>query len=276
MLQFPAIDPVAFRLGPLAVHWYGLAYLAGIAGGWWLLARRARAAAGGWRPEEVADLVFFAALGGVLGGRLGYVLFSNVAAYLRSPLELFAVWRGGMSFHGGVLGFVAALGYFAWRHRRPFFAVADFVVPVVPLGLLLGRIANFVNQELWGAPSAVPWAVVFTNPAAGGVPRHPSQLYEAALEGLVLFVVLNWLWRRRPPVGTVSAVFLLGYALCRFLVEFVREPDQQLGYLFGGWVTMGQLLSIPMAIAGVAILVTARRNPVHPPPASPDDAQHRR
>ena len=260
MISFPAIDPVAFTLGPLAVRWYGLSYLVGIGLGWWLLHRRCGRGAGrDWTPEQVSDLVFYAALGAVLGGRIGYVLFYNFREYLADPAELFAVWRGGMSFHGGTLGVIVALALYARRIGRPFLAVADFVLPVVPIGLGLGRIANFVNQELWGAPSNVPWAVLFTVPAAGGLPRHPSQLYEALLEGLLLFAILNLLYARRPRRGVIAGTFLLGYGVSRFAIEFVREPDAQLGYLWHGWLTMGQLLSVPMVIVGLAILLHSRR-----------------
>jgi phosphatidylglycerol---prolipoprotein diacylglyceryl transferase len=260
MLSFPAIDPIAFELGPLAVRWYGLSYLVGIGLAWWLLHRRGGGpTARDWTAEEVSDLVFYAAIGAVLGGRVGYVLFYNFHEYIANPLELFAVWRGGMSFHGGSLGVVIALALFARRTRRRFLAVSDFVIPAVPIGLFLGRIANFVNQELWGAPSELPWAVLFTHPAAGGAARHPSQLYEALLEGLLLFVILNWLQARRPVRGLVSATFLIGYGLCRFAVEFVREPDAHIGYLWQDWLTMGQVLSLPMVLAGIAILVFAPR-----------------
>ena len=258
MLQFPAIDPVAVRLGPLAIHWYGLAYLVGIGLGWLILNHRAGQSQGKWSRDEVADLVFYAALGGVLGGRLGYALFYNFAEYLREPAAILAVWRGGMSFHGGLLGFIGAMGLFARRRQRAFLEVTDFVIPVVPLGLFFGRIANFVNQELWGAPSTLPWAVVFTDPAAGGLARHPSQLYEAGLEGLLLFAILHWLWRLRLPRGTISGAFLLGYGVFRFGIEFIREPDQHLGFLYDHWLTMGHVLSAPMAIAGIAMLIWAR------------------
>lgn len=260
MLAFPAIDPVAFEIGPLAVRWYGLSYLAGIGLAWGLLQRRCGHGAGrAWTAEQVADLVFYAALGAVLGGRLGYVLFYGFQDYLRDPLELFRVWRGGMSFHGGTLGVIVALALYARRLGRPFLATTDFVLPAVPIGLFLGRLANFVNQELWGAPSDLPWAVLFSAPAAGGVPRHPSQIYEALLEGLLLFVLLNFLQAREPRRGTISGVFLLGYGACRFAVEFVREPDAHLGHLWH-WLTMGQLLSIPMIIAGIALIALSRRH----------------
>lgn len=258
MIPFPDIDPVAVQIGPVAVHWYGLAYIAGIGLAWIYLHRCAQRSDARWTGEHVADLVFYAALGAVLGGRFGYVLFYNVAEYLDSPLSVFAVWRGGMSFHGGVLGFVVALAWYARRHGRGFFEVSDFVVPAVPIGLGLGRVANFVNQELWGAPTSLPWGVVFTAPGAGGVPRHPSQLYEAALEGLCLFLLLHALSRRPHAAGTVSAWFLIGYATFRGLVELVREPDAHIGYLAGGWLTMGQALSVPMFAAGCVILMVER------------------
>ncbi len=262
MILFPAIDPIAFELGPFAVRWYGLSYVVGIGLAWWLLHRRCGRGAGrDWTPAQVSDLVFYAALGAVLGGRLGYVLFYNFGDYLANPAELLAVWRGGMSFHGGTLGVIVAMALFARRVGKPFLAVADFVLPAVPIGLFLGRLANFVNQELWGAPSDLPWAVLFTTPAAGGVPRHPSQIYEALLEGLLLFMVLNWLQSRAPRRGVIAASFLILYGLCRFAVEFVREPDAQLGYLWQGWLTMGQVLSTPMVLAGLAILLFATRAP---------------
>jgi len=258
MLQFPDINPVAVKIGPLAIHWYGLAYLIGIALGWWLLTQRAKDPESGWTAQQVSDLVFAVALGAVLGGRLGYALFYNFAEYLHSPLAILKVWRGGMSFHGGVLGFIIGAWWYARGERRGFWETVDFVVPVVPIGLFLGRIANFVNQELWGAPTSVPWAVVFTNPAAGFVPRHPSQLYEALLEGVLLFVILVWVRSRRPNTGVISATFLGGYAIFRMLVELVREPDQQLGYLHANWLTMGQVLSLPMLLASVVLLWRAR------------------
>ncbi len=265
MIQFPALDPVAFELGPLAVRWYGLSYLVGIGLAWALLHRRCGRGAGrDWTPEQVSDLVFYAALGAVLGGRIGYVLFYNFTDYLANPAELFAVWRGGMSFHGGTLGVVCAIALFARRVGKPFLAVADFILPAVPIGLFLGRLANFVNQELWGAPSSLPWAVLFTHPAAGNLPRHPSQIYEALLEGVLLFIVLNWLQARQPRRGVIAASFLIGYGLCRFAVEFVREPDAHLGYLWQGWLTMGQVLSTPMVLAGVVILFFALQTPRAP------------
>jgi len=256
MIQFPAIDPVAFTLGPVAVHWYGLAYIAGIGIGWWVLGRRA--ASRGWTPDAVADLVFYAALGAVLGGRIGYMVFYNFADFVAAPWSVLAVWRGGMSFHGGLLGMVVALTWFGRRRGRGFFACADFVVPVVPIGLGLGRVANFVNQELWGAPTTLPWGVLFTHPAAAGVARHPTQLYEALLEGVVLYVILAALDRRQRPAGHLLAWCLIFYAVFRIAVEFVREPDQHIGYLAWGWLTMGQVLSAPVLVAGLLILCLKR------------------
>ena len=257
MIPFPTIDPVAFKLGPVAVHWYGIAYIVGIGLGWWVLHRQAAADGCEWLREDVADVVFFAAIGGVLGGRIGYALFYNFADYLDNPLSIFAIWRGGMAFHGGVIGFVLALALFARRRARRFLTVTDFVIPVVPIGLFFGRIANFINQELWGAPTSLPWGVVFTHPASGGAARHPSQLYEALLEGLVLFVLLRFVASRTMRAGAVSATFLIAYGIMRVGIEFVREPDQHIGYLAWGWVTMGQVLSLPMILLGLLILIFA-------------------
>lgn len=259
MIPFPPIDPIAFTLGPLAVHWYGLSYIVGIGLGWGLLHDRATRSNGRWSADQVADLVFYAALGAVLGGRIGYILFYNLQSYLSQPLSILAVWRGGMSFHGGVVGLSLALGWFARGNQRSFFEVADYLVPAVPIGLGLGRLANFVNQELWGAPTVLPWGVLFTNPAALGLVRHPTQIYEALLEGVVLFVILNALARKPRPHGSLLAAFLIFYALLRFAVEFLREPDAHIGYLAWGWLTMGQLLSLPMIIAGALILVSVGR-----------------
>lgn len=257
MIEFPAIDPVAVQLGPVAIHWYGLSYVAGIGLAWWYLLRIADSRQS-WTRDDVGDVVFYAALGGVLGGRLGYMLFYNSDTLLADPLSLFTVWRGGMSFHGGVIGFVLAVWLFAHRRGRRFLAVSDFLVPAVPIGLGLGRVANFINQELWGAPSTLPWAVRFTHPGAGPLPRHPSQIYEALLEGVVLFALLNWLARGAPARGLLTGSFLALYGCFRCLVELVREPDEHIGYLAGGWLTMGQVLSAPMIVAGVWLVLAAR------------------
>ncbi len=248
----PDIDPVALRLGPLQVHWYGLMYLIGFILAWWLGTVRAKRGSGGWRPAEMSDLIFYCALGVILGGRLGYVLFYNLAHFARHPLEIFAIWSGGMSFHGGLLGVIVAMGLYARHTRRGFFEVADFVAPLCPLGLGAGRLGNFINHELWGRASDAPWAMVF--PGAGPSPRHPSQLYEFALEGVALFVIV-WLYSRKPrATGAVSGLFLLGYGMFRFAAEFAREPDAHLGFLALDWVTMGQILSVPMMLFGAWLL----------------------
>ncbi len=257
MIAYPKIDPIAVRLGPLKVHWYGLMYLFGFVA-FWLLGRiRARREDVVVRPEEVGDLLFYGMVGVILGGRLGYVLFYGLEAFVHDPLMVFRIWEGGMSFHGGLIG--ALVGGWLYQRRRGwgFLRTMDFVAPLIPPGLFFGRIGNFINGELWGKPTDLPWGMVF--PGAGPEPRHPSQLYEAFLEGVVLFAIL-WLFSSRPrPVGAVSGLFLVCYGLFRFLIEFVRQPDPQLGYLAFGWVTMGQILSLPMMLAGAALMVWAYR-----------------
>ena len=247
------IDPIALSLGPVAVRWYGLMYLLGFAGGALLGVYRAGRPGSGWKPAEVWDLLFYVALGVVIGGRMGYALFYQGGYYLSRPWEILYIWTGGMSFHGGLLGVLIAMALFARRHHRSFLNVADFAVPLMPLGLMAGRIGNFINHELWGRVTQLPWGVVF--PGAGPEPRHPSQLYEAFLEGLVLFVIL-WIYSSRPrKPGAVGGLFLAGYGLARFAVEFVREPDLHLGPVAFGWLTMGQLLSLPMIVIGVWLLI---------------------
>lgn len=262
MLVYPEIDPVAIQLGPLAVHWYGLMYLLGFVGGWWLGRVRAKRPDTPWSPGMVDDLVFFVALGVILGGRLGYVLFYAFGDFLANPLVLVRVWEGGMSFHGGLIGVAIALFWFSRVHRLAFFATADFVAPLVPLGLFFGRIGNFINGELWGRPSELPWAMVF--PHVDSQPRHPSQLYEAVLEGLVLFAIVWWFSSKPRPTASVAGLFLAGYGTFRFLVEFVREPDEHLGFIAFGWLTMGQLLSLPMILLGLALMVIAYRVAARP------------
>jgi len=259
MLQYPDIDPVAVQFGPVQIHWYGISYVVGIVIGWWLLNRRADVPDSGWNRDQVADLIFFAAVGVILGGRLGSVLFYNFPYYTQHPLDVFKIWQGGMSFHGGLIGVLIAMGLFARSRGKGFFAVSDFLAPVVPIGLGCGRIGNFINGELWGKPTDLPWAMIFPDPRAGGIPRHPSQLYEAFLEGLVLFIILWWFSAKPRPRMAVSGLFLLVYGVFRFGVEFVRMPDPQLGYLAWGWLTMGQVLSFPMVIAGAILLVLAYR-----------------
>ncbi len=258
----PDIDPVAISIGPLKVHWYGLMYLTGFAVGWILGVYRAGRPNSGWGREEVGDVLFYIALGVILGGRLGYVLFYNLGYFAQHPLKIFALWDGGMSFHGGLLGVIAAMWWYGRRTRRSFFQVADFVTPLTPLGLGAGRIGNFINQELWGRVTDVPWGMVFAR-TGGPAPRHPSQLYEFALEGVALFLILWFYSARSRPAGAVSGLFLICYGMFRFIVEFFRVPDAQLGYLALGWVTMGQLLSLPMVVAGIALFVWShRRRPV--------------
>ena len=269
MLVHPDFDPVAFALGPVKVHWYGLMYLIAFALGWWLGRVRARDAWRGWSRDDVGDVLFYVALGVVAGGRLGYMFFYDFDRLLADPLSLFMVWRGGMSFHGGLIGVIAAMWWFARSRSRGFFEVADFIAPLVPPGLAAGRLGNFINGRLWGSPSDLPWAMVFPDPVAGAVPRHPSQLYEALLEGIVLFAALWWFTRRPRPAMAASGVFLIGYGVARTLVEFVRTPDAHLGYLAFGWVTMGQVLTLPMIAAGVGLAVMAaarRESPAAAPP----------
>jgi phosphatidylglycerol---prolipoprotein diacylglyceryl transferase len=258
MLTYPAIDPVAIELGPLKIHWYGISYVVGILLAWQLM--RYRAAKFNMTHEHIADLVFYATIGIIVGGRLGSVLFYNLPYYLEHPLDIIMINRGGMSFHGGLLGVLAAIWFFARKTGKRFFNISDFLIPVVPVGLFFGRIANFVNGELWGAPSNLPWAMVFPAPSAGSIPRHPSQLYEALLEGVLLFIIL-WCYSAKPrPAMAVSGLFLLSYGLFRSLVEFVREPDTNIGYLAFNWVTMGQVLSLPMIIAGTILIYLSYRS----------------
>ena len=253
-LEFPNIDPVLISLGPLSIRWYGLMYLIGFAFALWLANRRADQADSGWRREQVSDLLFAGFLGVVIGGRIGYVVFYNFDLFLQDPLYLFKVWTGGMSFHGGLLGVISAMFWYAKKNGRTFFGVADFIAPLVPFGLGMGRLGNFMNGELWGRVTDVPWAMVF--PTGGPLPRHPSQLYEMALEGIVLFLILNWFIKKPRPLGAVSGLFLAGYGSFRFLVEYVREPDAHLG-LFGGFISMGQILSLPMVVGGILMMLWA-------------------
>ena len=261
LLPYPAINPVLVHLGPLAIRWYALAYIVGILAGW-VYARAIIANEkfwGGPAPMTLVDFddfVIWITLGIILGGRIGYVLFYNLPVFVAHPLQIFELWNGGMSFHGGFLGCTLAIVWFALRHKIPIFSLGDVTTAVTPIGLFLGRLANFINSELWGRTTDVPWAMIFPN--GGPFPRHPSQLYEATLEGIVLFVVLNVLIRlgalKRP--GVVTGSFALGYGLARVTCEFFREPDPQLGFLWGG-LTMGMLLCIPLMLAGIAILAYA-------------------
>lgn len=267
IMPFPDIDPIAFSIGPLAIHWYGLAYVVGIMLGWFYARRLAGndslwpANASPITKTQLDDFVVWAALGIVLGGRIGYILFYDMPAVIESPIRAIQIWNGGMSFHGGITGTALAMILFARKNNIPIWSLFDIVAGVVPIGLFFGRIANFINGELWGRLADVPWAVVF--PSGGPFARHPSQLYEAGLEGIVLLSVLALLiygFRALKSPGLISGVFVCGYALSRIFVEFFREPDAQLGYLLGtGWLTMGMVLSFPMILLGLWAIVRARR-----------------
>ena len=262
MLPYPQIDPVAIALGPLKIHWYGLMYLVGIGGAWWLASRRLERFDATWSKDKLSDLVFWVAMGVILGGRLGYVFFYDFAAYIAEPAKILRVWEGGMSFHGGLIGVMLATWWFGKRNGKSFFELMDFIAPLVPIGLGAGRIGNFINAELWGKAADVPWAMVFpTDPEQ--LARHPSQLYQFALEGVALFTIL-WFYSRKPrPTMAVSGMFAACYGVFRFIVEFVRVPDAQLGYLAWGWLTMGQILCLPMILGGIGLIAYAyKRQPV--------------
>ena len=280
-MHYPIIDNTIVSLGPLAIRWYGLSYLAGFALCWWLGRRRAaRLSAMGeaWTTEDVSDLVFYGAMGAVIGGRLGFVLFYGFDHFLSDPLWLFRMWEGGMSFHGGLLGVLAAFWWFARSSGRTFLQVGDFMAPLCPPGLGFGRIANFINTELPGRVTEVPWGLQYPcqyvyglNPLCvgqwEGVARHPSPLYQALTEGLLLFIVL-WFFTRKPRRrGATAGVFLAGYGLCRFTTEFFREPDAGIGFIAFEWLSMGQLLSTPMILIGAALVLWSRRQPLATGPA---------
>ncbi|MCC2596876.1 prolipoprotein diacylglyceryl transferase [Pusillimonas sp. MFBS29] len=261
MLQYPQIDPVALQIGPVSIHWYGLMYLLGFAQVWLLGRWRIKQGKTDLSLRDLEDLIFYCVMGVVVGGRLGYALFYKPSEYLANPLEIFFLWQGGMSFHGGLIGVIVVLLLFARKHQKSLLEVGDFIAPLIPLGLAAGRLGNFINGELWGRPSDLPWAMVF--PQSGdGLARHPSQLYEMGLEGFVLFAVVWWFARKPRATGQVSALFLMGYGTFRFLVEFTREPDQYLGLLTAG-LSMGQLLSLPMILIGAIIFVVAGKKSTH-------------
>jgi phosphatidylglycerol:prolipoprotein diacylglycerol transferase len=271
MLTYPDIDPVALSVGPLKVHWYGLMYLLAFSCVWALGRYRASRPGSGWDAQMVGDLVFFGIVGTILGGRLGYMIFYGFDRLIADPLSVLRIWEGGMSFHGGLVGVLTALWLFGRRRGLRFWEVADFLAPLVPPGLLAGRIGNFINGELWGRPTDLPWGMRVPCEKLGAYcrgllpgtewspPLHPSQLYEASLEGLALFLIL-WTFSGRPrPTMAVSGMFLLLYGVFRFLVEFIRMPDAHIGYLAFNWVTMGQVLTIPMILFGALLLVFAYR-----------------
>lgn len=252
MLTYPQFDPVIFRIGPLAVRWYGLMYLLGFGAAYFIIRHLARLRHLPLDKQQLSDLLFYGVLGVILGGRLGYTLFYNLPYYIEHPIKILAVWEGGMSFHGGLLGVVVAITVYCVKKGLPLLQVGDILVTAATIGLGLGRLGNFINGELWGRVTRVPWGMVF--PGAGPFPRHPSQLYEAVLEGPVLFIILYLLHRRKASVGVPFFAFFLGYGIFRFVLEFFRQPDAQLGFLWGG-ATMGQLLCLPMILAGTAGLI---------------------
>ncbi len=272
MLAYPSIDPVAIALGPVKIHWYGLMYLVAFGSAWALGKVQARRPHSPVQPSQIDDLVFYGALGAVLGGRIGSVLFYNWGSFVQDPLYLLRIWEGGMSFHGGFIGVLLAMEFARRKYGCGFWQLTDFIAPIVPLGLAAGRLGNFINAELWGAPGQVPWAMKLScerfppeyyTDYAGPLcfsPRHPTQLYEMLLEGFVLFAIL-WILARKPrPVMTISACFLLFYGLFRSAVEFIRLPDAHLGYLLGtDWLTRGIVLSLPMIIVGLVLLALAKR-----------------
>jgi len=253
MLQHPQFNPIALQLGPLSIHWYGLMYLLAFALVWVLGRRRIRQGIIPMTQRQLEDLLFYGVLGVIVGGRVGYALFYKLDDFLTRPWELLYLWQGGMSFHGGLIGVLLALYLAARKQGVSFFTISDSIAPLIPLGLAAGRLGNFINGELWGRPTDMPWAMIF--PQAGdGLARHPSQLYEMGLEGFALFAMLWWFSRQPHPAGQVSALFLAGYGVLRFLVEYTREPDRFLGVLSGG-MTMGQWLSLPMVLIGVLLIV---------------------
>ncbi|MCL4137716.1 UNVERIFIED_CONTAM: hypothetical protein GTU68_026441 [Idotea baltica] len=256
MLVHPNFDPVVVQLGPIAIHWYGLMYVFGFLGvylyGSYRIKKYSRLTTAGWTKDLISDLIFYGALGAVLGGRLGYVLFYKPAEYLVNPIDILMINQGGMSFHGGLLGVIVAMAWFAKVKKFSIYEIGDFVAPLAPIGLFFGRMGNFINQELWGKQTDLPWGMLFTN--GGTEPRHPSMLYEAVLEGIVLLLVISWVGRKSRPVGMLAGLFLVGYALARIFVEFVRVPDDHLNYLLFDWVTMGHLLSLPMLAYGLYLM----------------------
>ena len=264
MLRYPKIDPTVFSIGPISVHWYGLMYLLGFLSAWLLGRYRAVKSRSGWTGAMVDDLVTFCVLGVVLGGRIGYVLFYDLPFYLKNPEQIFAIWNGGMSFHGGLLGVIFCFWLFARKYKLTVYQVGDFISPMVPPGLFFGRLGNFINAELWGRKTTAFTGMVF--PGGGPYPRHPSQLYEAALEGLLLFIIL-WIYSAKPrPTRAVSGMFLIFYGIFRFIVEFFREPDAQLGFIAFNWLTMGMLLCVPMVLFGIYLVQLAYKKKEYPSP----------
>ena len=260
MIEYPNIDPIALSVGPVSIYWYGLTYVGGLIFAWWLGRHRAQLAGSPIKVDQIDDLIFYAALGIIAGGRIGYALFYGSGSLVDDPLRIVRIWEGGMSFHGGFLGVVVAMWFLCRHHKIEFGALVDFIAPLAPVGLALGRLGNFINQELWGRPADVPWAMVFPNDPSG-LARHPSQLYQFAMEGMLLFGLLFWFTQRPRPRWSAAGCFLLGYGVLRSAAELFREPDAHIGFDALGWITRGQLLSLPMIIVGAAIIIWAyRRN----------------
>lgn len=259
MILYPDINPVALDLGFAKIHWYGLMYLFGFLTAWWLGTVRAKQVDSGWNKDQVSDVIFYGAMGVILGGRIGYILFYNFDKFIENPVILIRIWEGGMSFHGGMIGVAVALYLFSKKSHKSFFQVTDFVIPMVPLGLGFGRLGNFINKELWGRPAetVIPWAMDYGDHIA----RHPSSLYQAISEGLILFFILFFYSRKTRPEMAISGMFLLFYGVFRFSTEFFRTPDNHLGFVMFDWMTKGQQLSIPMIIFGVLMLIYAYRQP---------------
>lgn len=254
MISYPHIDPVILKIGPLSIHWYGLMYILGFTMAWILGSYRCRRSKGIWDEKIMADLIFYGSIGVILGGRIGYVVFYNLDYFLHNPLKIVAVWDGGMSFHGGFIGVLLSVYLFGKTIGKGFVQMTDFIAPLVPFGLGTGRLGNFINGELWGRPTNQPWAMIFPNDPTH-LPRHPSQIYEFLLEGVLLFLVLWFFSSKKRPVGAVSALFLIVYGTGRFFVEFYREPDPQLGFRAFNWLTRGQQLSLPMILGGIVLLI---------------------
>jgi phosphatidylglycerol---prolipoprotein diacylglyceryl transferase len=257
MLNYPNINNIALQLGVIKIHWYGIMYLLGFAIAWVLAKIQAKKLKYNWDNEILNDFIFYCAIGGILGGRLGYVLFYGLTDFFHNPLFVFEIWKGGMSFHGGMIGVFISLFLFAKKIKMPFLAILDFTAPLVPPGIALGRIGNFINAELLGRVTTCPWGIIFPN--GGPLPRHPSQLYEALAEGLLLFVAIKIYAAKPRPRGRVTALFLLLYCIARFICEFFREPDQHIGFIAANWLTLGQLLCLPIAIIAIIMLLLCKK-----------------
>lgn len=273
MWSYPEIDPVALAIGPLKIHWYGLMYLIGFAGAYLIGSYRAKRIAP-WNADMVSDMLFYGAVGVILGGRLGYILFYDFAHYLQAPLDVFKLWQGGMSFHGGLLGVGLATWLFARKTQQSLLSVWDFVAVMAPIGLLAGRVGNFINGELWGQVTQSSWGMLVYDPALNQVvAKYPTQLLEALLEGALLLIILLVFTAKPRPAGSVTGVFLIGYGSFRFFVEFYRVPDIQIGYLYGEWLTMGQVLSVPMVLLGIGIMLYAFKTQSIPHYRSQDEIE---